>query len=195
MKVIDQKVELLSMTPDAIQLIESAGRTCWKSEGKITDGSAEKFVAMIIKRGHESVLEHASATMRITTDRGISHEIVRHRIGMSYSQESTRYVRYNDDTEFINAFGIESAPARAVWTLVMNISAAAYACLIAMGVSPQWARSVLPSSTKTEIVVTGNLRAWRHFIRLRQASGAHPQIRELAAMAKALLPNCITEDL
>ena len=101
MKIVRQRVEVMAMTADSICLLEEAGRTCYKSEDRITQGSAENFVRKIIKSGHDSVLEHASMTVRITTDRGISHEIVRHRIGMSYSQESTRYVKYGGEMEVI----------------------------------------------------------------------------------------------
>ena len=94
MEIIEQSVVNLSCTPNALQMIERAGRTCYKSEDRITSDSAENFVAGIVKLGHESVLEHANATFKIVTDRGVTHELVRHRIA-SYSQESTRYVKYD----------------------------------------------------------------------------------------------------
>ncbi len=206
MKVVKQKVELLAMTAEPLKLIEAAGRTCYKSEDKITDESAGKFVKMIIKRGHDSVLEHASMTVRITTDRGISHEIVRHRIGMSYSQESTRYVKYTakvdglqfDCTEDLEGMefiipsaggkGILDGEGLEVWKQSMRQSEANYVRLIELGYAPQWARSVLPNSLKTEIVVTGNFRSWRHFLDLRMSTAAHPQIREIAFMVRELLP-------
>ena len=81
---------------EILKKIETCGRVCYKSEGKIEEGSAEKFVANIIKRGHEAVLEHASITIKFVVDRGVSHEIVRHRIA-SYCQESTRYCNYSKD--------------------------------------------------------------------------------------------------
>ncbi len=201
MKVVPQKVEVMAMTPECLCLIEYAGRTCYKSEDKITQGSAEKFVRRIIKSGHDSVLEHASMTVRITTDRGISHEIVRHRIGMSYSQESTRYVKYGGEMEFVdpNLSRAEPNPPYLsdydLWVGAMNGAERAYKLLIDQDVKPQHARSVLPNSLKTEIVVTGNFRAWRHFLKLRLAKAAHPQIREIARMVKDLLPAVIVEDI
>ena len=109
MKIIKPSATFLSATPDAIKLIEQAGRTCYKSEDRITEESAEKFVKMLINRGHESVLEHASATLRLITDRGVTHELVRHRVGVAYSQESTRYCSYKDkDIEFIKPSKIKA---------------------------------------------------------------------------------------
>ena len=194
MKIIPQKVEILAMTHQPLKLIEAAGRTCYQSEDRITEDSAEKFVKMILKRGHDSVLEHASMTVRIVTDRGISHEIVRHRIGMSYSQESTRYVKYDGDMEFIESGGIPRTEEHS-WENYLRASEIRYKSLIENGASPQWARSVLPNSLKTEIVVTGNFRSWRHFLKLRLATGAHPQIKEIARMIKSLLPDVIAEGL
>lgn len=193
MQIVKQQVELLAMTADPLRLIEAAGRTCYKSEEKITAESAKSFVEMIIKRGHDSVLEHASMTVRITTDRGISHEIVRHRIGMSYSQESTRYVKYGDirviDPELSTEVkaGTVASP-QSEWLMAMKNAEKSYKYMLDAGVAPQWARSVLPNSLATEIVVTGNFRAWRHFIALRSASGAHPQIHEIAKMIEELMP-------
>ena len=181
MKVLNQKVEHMGGTADPLALIEAAGRTCYKSEAKITLGSAEKFVRMILKRGHDSVLEHASVTFRITTDRGISHEIVRHRVGMSYSQESTRYVKYGD-IEVIEPEFSDKDEEYQHWLDAMQGAEKTYKSLIDTGLAPQHARSVLPNSLKTEIVVTGNYRAWRHFLTLRMDKAAHPQIRKVSRM-------------
>jgi len=182
MKIVPQSVEVLNCTTLALQLIEKAGRTCYKSEDRITEKSAEKFVRMIIKRGHDSVLEHASATFRIITDRGISHEIVRHRIGCSYSQESTRYVKYSTGIEFIQPPGLENKYNMQMWKVFCQEAEDAYCRMIGRGFSPQIARSVLPNCLKTEIVMTANFRAWRHFLDLRMDAAAHPQIREVAGM-------------
>jgi len=181
MKIVEQSVEYITGTPFALCGIEIAGRTCYKSEDKITEDSAEKFVRMIVKRGHDSVLEHASATFRIITDRGISHEIVRHRIGCSYSQESTRYVKYDGDMEFIRPPGMNSAQTNH-WDMTCRECEDGYLEMIRFGAAPQIARSVLPNCLKTEIVMTANFRAWRHFLKLRMAKAAHPQIREVAGM-------------
>lgn len=170
---------------EILKKIERAGRVCYKSEEKITDDSAKKFVQNIIKSGHESVIEHEKITARIICDRGVSHEIVRHRIA-SYSQESTRYCNYNADKfgnelTFIKPyFWNEDIEKYSVWEKTMKCIEKSYMELIALGAKPQEARSVLPNSLKTEVVVTMNLREWRHFFKLRAAKAAHPQMRQIA---------------
>ena len=161
--------------------IERAGRTCYKSEDKITSDSARKFVAMIIKSGHDSVIEHEKVTVRVICDRGVTHEIVRHRIG-SYSQESTRYCNYKSKgIKVIEPLFFEKGSEKyKLWQKAMENTADIYNLLIASGATPQEARSVLPNSLKTEIVVTFNLREWRHFFRLRCSKKAHPQMREVS---------------
>jgi thymidylate synthase (FAD) len=168
-----------------LQQIEKAGRTAYKSESKITNDSAETFVANIVKRGHLSVIEHVSVTVRIICDRGVSHEIVRHRIA-SYTQESTRYCNYSngetgDSVTFIAPFFWKTNyPEYLIWQNTMSSCNEAYKALIKMGATPQEARSVLPNSLKTEIVVTMNLREWRHFFELRTAQSAHPQMQQIS---------------
>lgn len=170
---------------DIIKRLEKAGRVCYKSEDKIANGSDVNFISNIIRRGHESVLEHEKITITITCDRGVSHEIVRHRIA-SYSQESTRYCNYTNE-KFGNelcfikpCFWTESDPEYDLWKNQMLQIENTYNKLIVMGASPQEARSVLPNSLKTEIVVTMNIREWRHFFKLRISPAAHPQMREVA---------------
>lgn len=183
---------------DILISIERAGRTCYKSEDKITPGSAKEFVKAILKRGHESVIEHEKVTVRVICDRGVTHEIVRHRIG-SYSQESTRYVNYmNKPMQFIKpCFWCRESINYGVWKQSITLSAMAYEALINDKASPQEARSVLPNSLKTEIVITYNLREWRHFFKLRCSKVAHPQMRQVANLIlkemKAYLPE-IFED-
>ena len=166
-----------------LKRIEKAGRTCYKSEAKITPVSSGKFVKMIIKRGHESVLEHEKITVRVICDRGVTHEIVRHRIG-SYSQESTRYCNYaNKDIEFIEpCFWKDNKPKMEIWKTAMLDCEKRYQALIGLLSSPQEARSILPNSLKTEIVITYNLRQWKWFFKKRCATDAHPQMREVANM-------------
>lgn len=194
------KVEYMPECP--LVLIERAGRTCYKSEDKAEHGSDERFVSMLLKRGHESVLEHVSATVRVVCDRGVSHEIVRHRIA-SYSQESTRYCDYNDGgiafviPPWVNisptVFNIiEDSPLvydtmDAFWLMSMRDAAKSYEHLRKLGWRPEQARSVLPNSLKTEMVITMNFREWRHFFKLRLAPAAHPQMRELAWLILAEL--------
>ena len=186
MKIVEPSFEIVPVNGEEIlKNIERAGRTCYKSEDKITADSARKFVAAIIKSGHESVIEHEKVTARIICDRGVTHEIVRHRIA-SYSQESTRYCNYGNDKfgnelTFIKpCFWKEDDPKYMTWKYAMKNAEQAYMDLIRLGATPQEARSVLPNSLKTEIVVTMNLREWRHFFKLRTSPAAHPQIREVA---------------
>lgn len=187
MKIIEPSFTFEDVVrPDEIMAkIERAGRTCYKSEGKIGDGTAEKFIASVVKRGHESVLEHASISVRVICDRGVTHEIVRHRVA-SYSQESSRYCCYSSDKfgneiTVIRPFFWNDDPQKfALWEEAMKASEKSYIALIEAGATAQEARSVLPNSLKTEIVMTMNMREWRHFFKLRTSSAAHPQIREIA---------------
>ncbi len=187
MKIIAPYHEIISKIDGAEMLrnIELCGRVCYKSEDRITDGSAEKFVGMILRSGHESVLEHEKITVRFVCDRGVTHEIVRHRIA-SYSQESTRYCNYSKDKfggeiTFIRpCFWAEDDEKFALWKETMQSIEDSYVKLISLGAKPEEARSILPNSVKTEIMVTMNLREWRHFFKLRTAERAHPQIREVA---------------
>ena len=181
-KVIDELNGL-----DLLKKIEHVGRVCYKSEDRITDDSAEKFVKMIIESGHESVIEHEKISVRIVCDRGVSHEIVRHRIA-SFSQESTRYCNYNKNkfggeiTVIRPLFWLEDSEEYKIWFDCMCYAEKTYLNLIEKGAQPQEARSVLPNSLKTEIVVTMNLREWRHFFKLRTSERAHPQMRQIAKM-------------
>lgn len=186
MKVIKAGHEILTPIDgdEILKHIELCGRVCYKSEDKITPESAKTFVANILKRGHESVLEHYDISVRFICDRGVSHEIVRHRIA-SYSQESTRYVnysagKYGGDIAFIKpCFWSEDSPHLAAWERAMKCAEEIYNLMIENGCTPQEARSVLPNSLKTEIICTMNLREWRHFFKLRTAKAAHPQMREV----------------
>lgn len=189
MKIINQSYEILTpvkQIKDIPKMIEIAGRTCYKSEDKITDDSADKFCRMLIKKGHGAMIEHGNISVKLITDRGVTHELVRHRLA-SFGQESTRYVKYGKDMEFIKPVfnwstdisDTDEQNKMITWTESMKASRSYYSNLIAMGCPPQEARSVLPNSLKTEIVVTTNIREWRHIFKLRTAQAAHPQIREL----------------
>lgn len=189
MRIIMPSVEILdSIDGDRIiKKIENIGRVCYKSESKITDDSAEKFINNILKSGHESVIEHESISVRVICDRGVSHEIVRHRIA-SYSQESTRYCNYSNEkfgkelTVIKPIFWEEDSEEYKIWLDMMNKIEKNYNALIEMGAKPQEARSILPNSLKTEIIMTMNIREWRHFFKLRTSLRAHPQMREVAIM-------------
>lgn len=196
MKIIKPSFEIIDkLNEEAIlRKLELCGRVCYKSEDKIKEETAEKFVKAIIRRGHESVLEHVGFSVRFIVDRGVSHEIVRHRIA-SFSQESTRYCNYGHDDEItvIEPFFYDDhTPEYAEWFTSCRKAEAAYMSLLIGGSTPQEARSVLPNSLKTDIVMTANLREWRHFIKLRTAKDAHPQMREVAipllVELKRLLP-------
>lgn len=197
--------EILNCNADPV-LIERAGRTCYKSEARITEDSSLKFLSTILRNGHESVIEHSSVTVKIICDRGVTHEIVRHRLA-SYSQESTRYCNYAGGVTFVIPPWIDIEPGEYYardyakfyvvpglknWFYIMHQAEAEYKSLLAAGWTPQQARTVLPNSLKTEIVMTANLREWRHFFKLRTSAAAHPQMREIAvpmlAEFKARIP-------
>ena len=196
MKIIPPSHTFLS-EPDGtalLQRLERTGRICYKSEGKITETSYAPFLRSLLQRGHESVIEHACLSVLIVCDRGVSHEIVRHRIA-SYSQESTRYCNYASEkfgreincVDPAGAFGwnegdMSDQRKAALWREAMVSAERTYFALLEAGARPEEARSVLPNSLKTEIVITMNLREWRHFFRLRCSRRAHPQMAEVAWM-------------
>lgn len=200
MQVLKAKAEVLltsaTVYEEMLKNIEQAGRVCYKSEDKITNdiASTEKFIEMLIKRRHESVLEHKSISVLVQCDRGVTHEIVRHRIA-SYSQESTRYCNYSKDkfNSEINVIDIgtgfrynfldeKDIKKYTEWLYAMEDAEKHYLKMIELGATPQEARSVLPTSLKTEIVITMNIREWRHFFKLRSSNAAHPQMREISDM-------------
>lgn len=186
MKIIDPSFEILQISEGELILkhLEKAARTCYKSENKITDDSAHGLLKGLLKSGHQSVFEHAVISVRIICDRGITHEIVRHRLS-SFSQESTRYANYSKEkfgkeiTVIKPFFWPEKADQYKVWQAAMEEAEKAYLKLIKLGSSAQEARSVLPNSLKTEIIVTANLRQWRHILDLRCSKASHPQIRQI----------------
>jgi len=176
---------------ELLNKIERIGRTCYKSEDKITDESSLRFVRTILDSGHESVIEHCSISVRVICDRGISHEIVRHRIA-SYSQESTRYCNYSkskfgNELTFIEPCfwkngDVNDESKRNILNSTLEKIEQSYLDLISKGVQPQEARAILPNLLKTEIVMTMNLREWRYFLKLRTNIASHPQMREVAYM-------------
>ena len=191
MQLIKPSYEIIFIQNNILQLIEKAGRTCYKSEDKITNSSAENFVTRIIKSGHHSVIEHGNITIKFICDRGVSHELVRHRLA-SFSQESTRYCNYKSNLTFVippwvsikegwyDDILIPSILDKAYdfqWFVAMQNASVSYKRLIEKW-SPQQARSVLPNSLKTEVVMTANIREFRHVLNLRCSKAAHPQIRE-----------------
>jgi len=189
-----------------LKKLEFCGRTCYKSEDKITEESASKFVRMVCKRGHESVIEHVSLTVKFVIDRGISHELIRHRIA-AYSQESTRYVNYgkkgitfiippppfitNIEPGKYNYGNIIDGKTTCsytdnelIWFCSLLRVEDEYNTLIKNKWPPEIARNILPNSLKTEVVSTFNLREWKHVFKVRAHSAAHPQMREIMEQVK-----------
>ena len=189
MNIVPQSVSLEHPVDGEMVLaqIERAGRVCYKSECRITPDSARGFIRRLLDSKHESVLEHYNISMRVICDRGVSHEIVRHRIA-SYSQESTRYCNYGKADEITVIQPPEMSEDQCdQWLYAMGECEKSYMQMLKKGATPQIARSVLPNSLKTELVMTMNLREWRHFLKLRTSPQAHPQMREVANMVREIL--------
>lgn len=212
MKIVRPSVSVnyMPFTKEMYEAIERAARVCYKSEDQIGPGTAERIINKLLTNGHEAMIEHMSVSLKFTCDRGVSHELVRHRIA-SFAQESTRYCNYSKDKSdnqvsfivpewfeygagYYNEIldGNMSAkisvlcPEEVIWMKQMELAEEAYMKLLELGWSPQQARTVLPNSLKTEIIVTMNLREWRHFFNLRYLGTTgtpHPQMREVAAKA------------
>lgn len=191
MKIVKSKVEILTDISEGgvkeLKIIELAGRTAYKSENNISDdiSSAKRFVNMIVKLGHESVLEHSLLTVRFTCDRGVSHEIVRHRMA-AYTQESTRYCNYASgkfgrEITFVAPSTLKKDSIEYFeWYQACDEAEKNYIACMQLNMKPEQARAVLPMSVKTEVVMSANYREWRHFLKLRCAKTAHPDIRKLA---------------
>ena len=168
---------------EALRVVEMSARTCYKSFDKSGPETAEPLIRHCIKLGHESILEHVAFGLRLVTDRGVTHELVRHRTGVAFSQESTRYVRYNGEMEFIEPWwwdddGIDEIVSRH-FANACDDAEDRYHEMLKHGAAPQAARAVLPNCLKTEIVATANIREWRHIFRLRRSPAAHPDMRGL----------------
>lgn len=203
MKIIKPNYEILSTISEGaineLQHIEQIGRVCYKSEDKITKNSCYKFIKMLLDRGHEAMIEHSSLSVKFIVDRGVSHELVRHRL-CSFAQESTRYCNYSSDKFGTEITVIEpiflddenSSLCKNIWIEAMKEAEHQYFRLLTFGAFPQEARSVLPNSLKTEVIMTANYREWRHFFKLRTEIAAHPQMRQvtipLLKELKTLIP-------
>lgn len=186
MKVVELSAKLISYTPDPEKIIELAARQCYNSRDKITEGSAQELCSRLKNSGHFSVLEMATATFDLVVDRGVLGELTRHRIGMSYAVQSTRYCDYSKDKyessiAFIEPDGLVLS-AWKVWKDACASAEKAYMDMRKNGVRPEIARSVLPMCLATPMTVSGNFRAWLHFLKLRLSERAHPDIRRLAFM-------------
>lgn len=188
MKIVKASHEIMGSSGNGIELlklIEYAGRTCYKSTDLITNDSAKKFVKMLIDRGHEAMIEHGFISVKFICDRGVSHELVRHRVA-SFAQESTRYCNYSKDrfggeiTVIDPEFWDEESYEYSVWFNVCANCEEEYLWFMSRpNVTAQMARSILPNSLKTEIVISANPREWRHIFKLRTPSTAHPQMQRL----------------
>lgn len=206
MKLVKPSFEILTKINrvDILKKIEMAGRTCYKSDSDYTEKSGSEFLRKIIKRGHLSVIEHENITVKFICDRGVTHELVRHRLA-SYSQESTRYCNYSGGVTFVIPLWLQNDLKEGeyeqetvsidAWTWCHNMLRAEkdYKRLLQIGWTPQQARSVLPNSLKTEIVATCNLREWKHILKLRTSNAAHPQIREIMIPLQTELGNILPE--
>lgn len=228
MKIIDQYHEILEFPHNPLYNLEIASRNCYNSYDKMgcttpqefcsiqnypekcimTDcekHSSQKLIKALIKKGHHSILEFGQITVRLVTNRGVLAELTRHRIGVSFAVQSTRYVKY-DNIEFIrpvwcsnvilgqhtiewndNLIGTrkegqlnpELPPAENIFFWHQALAERDYNWLITSGWAPERAREALPNSLKTEIIMSGNYRAWRHLFKLRTSKAAHPQFRAL----------------
>ena len=188
MQVVKPSWEILNFSvlpEDVLKFLERAARTCYKSQDKITEDSSKRIIKLILQSKHESVIEHASATIRFVANRGFTHELVRHRLA-SYSQESTRYVNYGKKDGGITAIDpccvygwSPDSDEYDVWYTAMDNAEDAYLGLLERGIKPQQARGVLPIDVRTEIVCTANLREWRLIFKLRCARDAHPIMQYL----------------
>mgnify|MGYP003307600584 CR=1 FL=1 len=183
-------VVVVNYTPNPVEHVSRIARTCYQSEQPDSYEEHEKLVRRLIDRGHTAMIEFASITFCIITDRGITHELVRHRIA-SFAQESTRYCNYkNKQMSFIKPKQDLSPAAYRIWKNHMIASEHAYKMMLDVGETPQIARSVLPTSLKAEINFHVNMRSFRNFLGLRTATDAHPMMVDVARRCALLAFNC-----
>ena len=185
MEIIEPKVEVEDY--DGIKImknIERACRTCYRSEGNITEESYKKLLSNCINRGHESVLEHEKITIRMTCDIGVYKDLTRHRF-RSFSIESTRYCNYGKDKfdnelKFIKPCNIDgSSELYSNWIGAMDFIEKEYIAMSNNGATPDQLRMILPHSTAAQVTMTANIREWKHILDLRTKSMTHSAIRQL----------------
>lgn len=182
MRVIEPSFKILSFDDDAIERISRAARICYQTEPK---NDELFFISRLIKTGHHTPLEMASAAVEITCDRGVSHELVRHRHA-SFNQSSTRYCNFSKD-KFANEITIirpffwdKNSHEYSLWARAMDECERIYLTLIeGYKATPEQARSVLPNSLKTDIIINCNFREWRHIFNLRCSKQSHPQMVQI----------------
>lgn len=183
-EVIEHSVELTEYSQLAFMTVANTARNCYQSGELVNLEKAREFVKMLIHKGHESPLEFASVTFRIITSRDVTHELVRHRLA-SYAQESTRYVRYSGGVQFVRPVDIpEGSDVYYTWLTACREASSAYGKLLDLTKRPELARTVLPGSTKTTIIMKMNMREFRHFIELRTSPAAHPDMRCVAGLCR-----------
>jgi thymidylate synthase (FAD) len=197
MKIVQPSVSLISVTPFPEKVIERCARNCYKSEDRITEDSHVAMIKALLKRDHTAMFEFADACFSIVCDRGVSHELVRHRIA-SFAQESTRYCNYGRSGEITVIMPpMTNEDDRFDWEVAAKCSEENYLSMVERGCPAQIARSVLPNSLKTEVMMKTNFRSWRNFLKLRLAPAAHPQMREIAFMLRdqllAIAPNVFSD--
>lgn len=180
----DVRVTLLAITPEAERLIESAGRLCWATQDKT--GTVPDRIQRWLEIGHESMVEHASASFLIRGSRAMTHELVRHRLA-SYSQRSQRYVRETEPSYIVPPEVQVSSAATEAYSSAMESAWKAYAALLKAGLKPEIARYVLPNACYTDIVCTWNFRELRHIIKLRTSPRALPEIRDVAEALRTIM--------
>jgi thymidylate synthase (FAD) len=179
MEILKPDVKLIAITPSAEKLIEEAGRTCYLSLDRITDESEKNFIRNSIKRGHLSIIEHASATFRIKgASRAFTHQLVRHRVA-SFSQQSQRYVNESDFNYIIPPGIAENGEAGKLFRDFIETSKNTYAALITKGIKKEDARFVLPNALESEIVFSANFREFRFIFSLRLQKNAQWEFRRV----------------
>jgi len=176
------KVEKIDGTK-IMKRLERACRTCYRSEGNITEDSYKKLLTNCITRGHESVLEHEKVTVRIYSDIGSYKDLTRHRFA-SFSVESTRYCSYDKDKygneiAIINPVYIEDKEMYETWKKTIQEIENGYIKMKQLGASTDMCREVLPHSTAAEYTMTANIREWKHILSLRTTKHVHPSIRQV----------------
>jgi thymidylate synthase (FAD) len=196
MELIKQSAELIDPMPEweVLEKLERIGRVCYKSEDRITEDSASKFIKMLLTNNHLSVLEHINITFHIVTDRGVSHELVRHR-HFSFAQESTRYVSYDDKMQYVEPAELHhnEHDERFAWGMGCMAAEKYYKKMREMGGTAQQSRALLNNANKTELYMTGNIRSWLEILPKRLSKSAHPQMRalmtDIAYLLEATYPN------
>ena len=198
MKIVNPYIEVEKIDGiDIMKKIEKACRTCYRSEGSITEDSYKKLLKNCITRGHESVLEHEKITVRMYADIGVYKDLTRHRIA-SFSIESTRYCNYGKDKfdneiKFIEPCNIDKKELFNEWYSACTEIEQRYLKMAELGATPDQMRMILPHSTAAEVVMTANIREWRHILSLRASKMTHPSVQQLMIPLLLYFKRCMPE--